>query len=354
MIISARRIELTKRFPLTISRGTITGSTSVIVTVTHDDVTGMGEMSPSDVTGDTAELCEESVASIASELIDVSPLARHTVYRILEHQQAKSATRCAVDLALHDWMGKRIGLPLLEAWGLNRSDIPATSVTIGINPPDVVEDRTIEILQRTGAKVLKVKLGSPQGRDHDREIILAAQRGAKSLGLSLEWRVDANAGWTIGESIEMSHWLAERGVTYIEQPLAVADDAALGELSKRSALPIYADESVQSSADVARLAGSVAGVNLKLMKAGGIEEGLRIIHTAKALGLNVMIGCMGETQLAIAAGVHLSALADEVDLDSFLNLIDDPFTGLEMVDGSVLPSHLPGLGIQLKESTELP
>jgi L-Ala-D/L-Glu epimerase len=149
----------------------------------------------------------------------------------------------------------------------------------------------------------------------------------------------------MSDAIVMVAWLAERGVTYIEQPLAVADDGALAELSRKSELPIYVDESVHTSRDIPRLAQSVAGINLKLMKAGGLSEGLRMIHTARAHGLSVMIGCMGESSLAISAGVHLSALVDEVDLDSHLNLVNDPFVGLELVDGVVLPSDKPGLGV---------
>jgi L-Ala-D/L-Glu epimerase len=348
MHLSTRRIELTKRFPLTISRGTITGATSVVISIEHDGIVGMGEMAPSDVTGDTPELCEEAIEGLAAVLDDrghLRPFDRVAIDHLATDLQLPSATRCAIDLALHDWMGKRAGLPLFAIWGLSRAITPPTSLTVGINPPDVVEARTIEVLNRTGAKVLKVKLGSPAGLDHDREILMAAQRGATAAGCSPAWRVDANAGWSMSDALAMSSWLADRGVTYIEQPLPVHDDGGLAELSRKSSLPIYADESVHTSSDVARLAGSVAGVNLKLMKAGGIAEGMRIISTARAHGMSVMIGCMGESSLSIAAGAHLSAMVDEVDLDSHLNLTNDPFVGLTLLDGVVMPNELPGLGI---------
>ncbi len=352
MQLSTRRVELTKRFALTISRGTITGATSVIVSIEHDGIVGMGEMAPSDVTGDTPELCEAAIDCLRPRVTHVEPLARHSVLALADEVGVLSATRFAIDQALYDWLGKRCGLALFRIWGLDRSIIPATSVTIGINPPDVVQERTSEVLVRTGARILKVKMGSVNGIDYDRDILNAAQRGATDVGISPQWRVDANAGWSFSDAVTMARWLADRGVTYIEQPLAVDNDADLGELSQRSPLPIYADESVHTSNDVARLAGSVAGVNLKLMKAGGIDEGFRLIHTARAHRLAVMIGCMGESSLSIAAGAHMSALVDEVDLDSHLNLVNDPFVGLSLSNGIVYPGDGAGFGISFAAPTE--
>lgn len=348
MQISSRCIELTKRVPLTISRGTITGATCVVVSVEADGLVGMGEMSPNDITGDTADECEASLAILAPLIVGLSPLDRTRVEKLCLERNMQSATRCAVNQAMFDWLGKRAGLPLCRLWGLNERAIPVTSVTIGINPPEVVEDRTNEVLVRLKAKVLKVKLGSPLGIEHDQEIIVAAQRAAQRLQLSPGWRVDANAGWSFSDALTMATWLADRGVTYIEQPLAAEQDDALASLSKQSPLPIYVDESVHTTSDVVRLAGTVAGVNLKLMKTGGIDEAFRLIHTAKAHGLRVMIGCMGESSLSIAAGAHLSALVDEVDLDSHFNLVNDPFVGLQYRDGVVMPGELPGLGISYR------
>jgi L-Ala-D/L-Glu epimerase len=348
MQISSRRIELTKRVPLTISRGTITGATCVVVSVEADGFVGMGEMSPNEITGDTPEQCEASLAILAPLVVGLSPLDRGLVETLCHEHNIQSATRCALNQAMFDWLGKRAGLPLCRLWGLNRGAIPVTSVTIGINPPEVVEDRTIEVLVRLQAKVLKVKLGSPLGIEHDQAIIVAAQRAAHRLQLNPGWRVDANAGWSFADALTMAAWLADRGVTYIEQPLTTEQDEALSSLSKKSPLPIYVDESVHTISDVVRLAGSVAGVNLKLMKTGGIDEAFRLIHTAKAHGLRVMIGCMGESSLSIAAGAHLSALVDEVDLDSHFNLVNDPFVGLHYRNGVVTPGEQDGLGISYR------
>jgi muconate cycloisomerase len=200
------------------------------------------------------------------------------------------------------------------------------------------------MLARTGAKRLKVKLGSPAGVEADRALF-ATVRECTPVGVGL--RVDANGGWRdVAEARAMLSWLAERGAEYVEQPLAVGREAELLALFVGRPLPLYVDESVRTAADVPPLAGRVDGVNLKLLKAGGIRAGLRLIHTARAHGLSVMIGCFGESSLGIAAGAALAPLVDHVDLDSHLNLTNDPFTGLRWNDGRTLPGDGPGLGVQ--------
>ncbi len=160
------------------------------------------------------------------------------------------------------------------------------------------------------------------------------------------WRVDANGGWDVEGALAMDRWLADRGVELVEQPLPQGHEHELPALHRGSSLPIVADESVRTSADVAALADRVDGVNLKLMKCGGLDEALRIIHTARAHGLSVMIGCMGESSLAIGAGAQLAPFVDHLDLDSHLNLLDDPFDGPTFTDGVVRPSDRPGLGVR--------
>jgi L-Ala-D/L-Glu epimerase len=354
MRLSSERISLTKRYPLTISRGTITGSTNLIVTVDHEGVRGRGEMAPSDVTGDTAESAERALASWSAQLAEVAPYEHQRMAALLGPvPQVGSAVRAALDMACHDWMGKATGRPVWQLVGSDPSRCVPTSLTIGINPPDVVETRTAEVLQRTGARVLKVKLGQPAGDEADRVMFTAAQRGAEVAaaitGVEPAWRVDANCGWTLEAAQRMIPWLADRGVTYVEQPLAVEDQDNLLRLSRSSELPLYADESIHSAADVASLADRIHGVNLKLMKCGGITGAREIIHTARAHGLSVMIGCMGESSLAISAGAAIGGLADHLDLDSHLNLLDDPFDGAHFVDGRVFPNNRPGLGVDARE-----
>ena len=347
MQLSWERVELTKRHPLTISRGTIAGATSVIVSVEEDGIVGRGEMAPSSVTGDTPESAEDDLARWQLRLEKRHPLQRQLIEADIAASDVEwggSATRCALDVALHDWAGHRAGLSLWKLWGLDRDRIAPTSLTVGLNPADVVRQVTAEILSRTNARILKVKLGSPAGLDHDRDVFSAAVEAAVAFG-PIIWRVDANGGWTVPSAQMMIPWLAERGVEMVEQPLAKGDEEGLVAVHHFSALPVFVDESISTARDIVSLADRVDGVNLKLMKTGGISEALRLIHTARAHGLKVMIGCMGESSLSIAAGAQLSALVDAVDLDSHLNLINDPFTGTRFVNGRVLPGDGPGLGI---------
>lgn len=345
MRLTSSRIVLTKRHALTISRGTMAGSTNVVVEVRHDGIVGLGEMAPSDVTGDSAEQTEATIERWGPLLESTSPVERQRIARTLDGDQAGSAVRAALDMALFDWLGTRAGLPVWRLLGGDATRIVPTSLTVGINPPDVVREIVPEILRRTGALVLKVKLGQPAGLDADREMFAAAQEAA---GRDVVWRVDANGGWDVDGALAMDRWLADRGVELIEQPLAQGQEADLLRIHQGATLPIVADESIRTSADVAALADRVDGVNLKLMKCGGIDEALRIIHTARAHGLTVMIGCMGESSLAIGAGAQLAPFVDHLDLDSHLNLLDDPFDGPTFADGIVRPNDRPGLGVQWK------
>ena len=346
MQVTVERFELRKRHALTISRGTITGSVNLCVRIEHEGVTGFGEMAPGDVR-ETADAAEADLAAWSTALADVSPWELQRVEDLLRERPGRSGATAALDLALHDWIGKRAGAPLWRLWGLELDRIVPTSLTIGINPPEVVRDKTIEIMTRTGARVLKVKLGSPDGLEHDRASFVATQEAARTVtDRPVAWRVDANGGWEPDDAIAMTTWLAARAVTYVEQPLARGREVDLPYVFARTALPIYADESVRVATDVPALADRVHGVNLKLMKTGGLREAMRVIHAARAHGLGVMIGCMGESSLSITAGAHLSPLVDHVDLDSHLNLLDDPFAGASFVDGRVVPNDRPGLGVE--------
>ena len=250
----------------------------------------------------------------------------------------RSTSRCGTF-----WRGAR-GCRCTGCWGSPRRSVP-TSVTIGINPPEVTRERVPDILRRTGARLLKIKLGSPEGLDHDRAHFLAAAEASAPFGAGL--RVDANGGWSPEGAREMMAWLAGRGVAYVEQPLAEGREDDLPSIFEGRPLPIYADESCRFARDVPRLRGRVDGVNLKLMKAGGLTEGLRLVAAARAYGLRTMIGCMSESSVAIAAGASIAALFDAVDLDSHLNLAPDPADGAPIVGGVVLPAERPGHGGRL-------
>jgi L-Ala-D/L-Glu epimerase len=235
---------------------------------------------------------------------------------------------------------------LWQLCGLDRDAIAPTSVTIGINSPEGAAARVRDWLQFIDVRLFKVKLGSPEGIDADRKMLLAVKAEAPATELF----VDANGGWSLSDAQAICPWLADVGVKYVEQPLPPGQETDLPKLKENSPLPIFVDESCFTSSDIPHLANYVDGVNIKLMKSGGLSEAMRMVHTARAHGLQVMFGCYSDSSLANTAAAHLAPLADYLDLDSHLNLIDDPFTGALVQQGRVLPNNLPGLGVQYSAS----
>jgi len=336
-----------KRFPLTISRGTTAQTVNVWARIEADGIEGWGEASPFGI-GDFRQSTEQILEHLARArplLEPLHPLERARVEQTLREAGIGSAARAAIDLALWDWLGKRTGLALWQMLGLSREAVAPTSVTIGINPPEVAQQRTRDWLELTHARALKIKLGNPAGIEADQAMFEAIRQVAPQ-GVAL--RVDANGGWSLQDALTMCRWLAARGVEYVEQPLPRGAEDDLPHLHRESPLPIFVDESCFDSRDVARLADRVHGINIKLMKCGGLSEALRMVHTARALGLQVMYGCYSDSSLAITAASQIAPLADHLDLDSHLNLLDDPFIGAELHDGKVIPTRAPGLGVRLR------
>jgi len=351
MIVSTRALPLVKRIPLTISRGTSATTDNIVVTVEHDGIVGCGEMAPNSVTGDTAQTTLAAVGRWAARLRPLEPWQRQEILQAIAGDPAApegigglggTAAVSALETACWDWLGKRAGMPVWQLLGLDRSRIVETSVTVGINPPARAADVARDWIERTGSRCLKIKLGSPDGIDHDRAMY-SAVRDAAGEGVRL--RVDANGGWNGDDARTMIAFLADHGCDYVEQPIAPGNEEVLKSL-RPSPIPIFLDESIHQASDIPRFAPWIDGVNTKLMKTGGIDEALRVVHTARACGLMTMLGCMGESSLAIAAGAHVSPLFDYLDLDSHLNLIADPWTGLGWVDGKVVPGDAPGLGVE--------
>jgi L-Ala-D/L-Glu epimerase len=196
----------------------------------------------------------------------------------------------------------------------------------------------------TTVKAVKVKLGSPAGIEADQAMLMAVKT---VMPPDAKLSIDANGGWSLNDAIALSHWLAEQGVTYMEQPLAAGQEADLPTLFRQSPLPIFVDESCFTSQDIPQLSDRVHGINIKLMKSGGLSEALRMVHTAQAHGLQIMFGCYSDSGLANTAAAHLGAFADHLDLDSHLNLLDDPFQGAMMQDGCLIPNDQPGLGVHV-------
>jgi L-alanine-DL-glutamate epimerase-like enolase superfamily enzyme len=276
----------------------------------------------------------ESVASGLAWLEDVElgddPWALDEIHAALP--PGEQAARAAVDAALHDLQGKLVDLPVYRLLGLGR-DGPPTSWTVWLGDPDDMARRAEQAAAR-GFRRLKLKLGGRDGLDLER---VNAVRAVTDLPL----QVDVNEYWTLDQALEL---LPQMELQYCEQPLPAGDPAG-PELKRRSPLPIYVDEDCHTLADVAACAERAHGIVIKLAKSGGIREAVRMAHAARALGLGVMLGCMVESGLGIAAGSQIASLCDHVDLDGNLLLARDPWPGVEFADGVQRPSDRPGLGV---------
>ncbi len=311
-------------------------TTPVMLTeVRYGDLVGYGEASMPPYLG-------ESHATAAAFLsrVDLSrytnPFELETILADLDAlAPGNPAAKAAVDIALHDLLGKLMGQPWYNVWGLNPAQGPPTSFTIGIDTPEAVRQKTREA---RGFKLLKVKLG----RGTDREMIEAV-RSVSDLPLS----VDVNQGWQDrAAALDFIPWLKERGVILVEQPLAKERRDDLAWLSERSPLPIIGDEGVQRLADVRPAYGVYSGINIKLMKCAGLREAYKMATLARGLGLKIMLGCMTETWCAISAASQLAALADWADLDGALLIGNDPFDGARLRDGKIVPADWPGIGVR--------
>ena len=270
--IDTRPIELQKRYPLTISRGTQAASVNLFVTVSDGTHAGIGELSPATASEWNAERGAGQISDFVREIglpdeFDEALIA--SIWQSMREFGVDPPAMAALDVALWDLVAKQQGLPLYKLFGLGMPTEP-TSVTIGINLPEVIRERVPEILGRTGAKCLKIKLGTPEGLDADRANFCAAAEAARPFGVKL--RVDANGGWSVAGAREMMPWLAERGADYVEQPLPEGSEGDLPQVFEGRALPIFVDESCRFPEDVAKLAYAVDGVSLKLMKCGGPTE----------------------------------------------------------------------------------
>jgi L-alanine-DL-glutamate epimerase-like enolase superfamily enzyme len=313
---------------------------SVVVRVRDaDGAEGGGEAPATAYYGETAESVAAVLPRLAPVLREASqgdPFALERMETALAHAIGRNpAARVAISAALHDLVGKRLGVPLWKLWGLDPAAAPLSSFTIGIDELEVMRQK---VREAAGYPILKIKVGTPR----DAEILAMIREEAPHKTL----RVDANTGWTAKQAIQRIPMLEEYGVEFVEQPLPPEDLEGLRLLRRRSRLPIIADESCEVASDVARLAGVVDGVNIKLAKCGSLREAIRIVHAARAQGMSVMLGCMIESTLGIAAALQLTPLVDYVDLDGAALLAEDPFQGPGMeADGRLRFNQEPGLGV---------
>ena len=331
--------ELQLRHAFNLAKSSRTVTPDVLVKIELDGITGYGEASMPPYLGES----EKSVCNFLSQLNleqFTDPFQIADIHRYMDSiAKGNQAAKCAVDIALHDLAGKIMGQPWYKIWGLNVSDTPCTSFTIGIDKPQIVKQKVEEAAPY---KVLKVKMGL----DMDKETVEII-RSMTDVPIC----ADVNQGWTKREkALEMCHWLAERNCMFVEQPFDKNNTEDTAWLRERSPLPIIADESVQGIADVRRMADIYDGINIKLMKCGGMHEAHEMAVVAKALGLKVMLGCMTETSCAVTAAAQLAPMADWADLDGNLLISNDPFDGLKIIDGKVtLPSDRPGIGVVLTD-----
>lgn len=343
MTLAATVVELLRRRPLRISRGASDRTTNLFVRLEADGIVGIGEMAPIGYNGgQTAEQASQALTGVAHDLARLSPGDLRLVETALLESGVPSAARAAVNMACWDWLAKKANLPLHRIFGLPRSS-PRTSLTVGIDSPEDVARRTEEIVREFPLAPIKLKLGGDGGIEADKARFLAAQGAAEGRAI----RVDANGAWSLDDAIAMSAWLSDNGCEYLEQPVSHEREDWLPDLFSRRSCPIFLDECVHCAADVIRVGAYCDGVNVKLMKSGGISEALRIVATARAMGKQTMVGCMSETGVAISAGAAIASLFDYVDLDSHFNIAADPSTGITYEDGRVLPGLAPGLGVTL-------
>ena len=335
MKLSFYPYELQLQHTFTVASYSRTTTPGVQVEIEYQGYTGYGEASMPPYLG-------QSVDSVTSYLSKVNlrqfadPFCLDDIEEYLESlSPGDSAAKAAVDIALHDLVGKMLGAPWYRIWGYNPAKAPSTTFTIGIDTPDVVREKTLECADKFN--ILKVKVGL----DTDKQMIETI-RSVTNLPLA----VDANQGWTDRfKALDMIYWLREHGVVLVEQPMATSRIEDLVWLNERSPLPIFGDESIQGIDDVRRAVGVFKGINIKLMKCGGLRNAHKMVDLARALGFKVMLGCMTETSCAVSAAAQLSPAVDFADLDGNLLISNDLFTGVTVVDGKLTLPTTPGIGV---------
>ena len=336
MHIDAKQLDLKLTTPFRISRGVQSISPGVIVEVNSDDYTGYGEASPSEYYGESVETVFACVTMFAGNLGDDPFAIEDILLRLDKIIGLNPSAKAAVDMALHDIMGKMLNVPLYKLLGLNPARTPRTSFTIGIDTPAEMAKKA---LLAKNYPILKIKVGTR----HDLEILKAIREVS-----SATIRVDANAAWTPKEAIKTINALAPYNIEFVEQPVPARDLAGLKLIRDNVPVPIIADESSVTSEDIPRIADCVDGINIKLMKCGGVRHALKMIHVARAHNLRVMLGCMIESSLAITAAAHLTPLVDYADLDGNLLIDNDPYLGVTVENGKLILPDRPGLGVQAR------
>ena len=331
--VETKKLHLKHRW--TIARNSSNYKENVFVQLTKDGITGVGEAAPNIRYDEDAERTTQSLIDCTEILKGKNFLnfqdLKTEIDKIITDQ---SCAKAAIDMAILDWVGKKLNVPLYKMFGLNPEQAPLTSYSIGIDTTENMQER---VRERADFPIFKIKLG----KENDREIIEAIREVSNKT-----IRVDANEGWQDKEyALKQIKWLANKNVEFVEQPMPADMLEEAVWLKDRSPLPIIADEAVKKTSDIIKLAEAYDGINIKLMKSGGILEALSMIHLARAMNMKIMLGCMVESSMAISAAAQIAPFVDYVDLDGNLLLADDPYLGVKVKRGKLIYSDLPGLGV---------
>jgi L-alanine-DL-glutamate epimerase-like enolase superfamily enzyme len=333
MQLTYRAIDLKLKHPFRISRSVTELKKNVIVQIDE----GVGEAAPSQYYGENAETVIRCLEKVKDQFGN-DPFRIESILSNLNKKiSGNFSAKAAIDMALHDLAAKRLNVPVYKLLGLD-GDVPlVTSYTIGIDTLDKMKEKT---RQAKDFLVYKVKVGV----ENDVEMVKTVREVTDA-----KIRVDANAGWSADEALERIDQLRAYDIEFVEQPIDPQDKAGLKRIKEETRVPIIIDEHLMTSKDIPDFVGCCDGINIKLAKCGGIREALRMIHVARAHGLKVMLGCMIESSVGIAAAAQLGSLVDFLDLDGNLLVANDPYQGLRLEEGKLYLSDLPGLGVAPKE-----
>lgn len=335
MKLSYKPYTLELRHVFTIATSSRTTTPVVLTEIELDGIVGYGEASMPPYLGESHETVQKFLSKVDLSNFN-NPFELENILNYVDSiEDGNKAAKASVDIALHDLLGKIMNQPLYNIWGFDRTKTPVTSFTIGIDKPDVVRQKVKEADE---FKILKVKLG----RETDKEMIETI-RSVTDKPLV----VDVNQGWKDKNfALEMIHWLNERNIEFVEQPMPKEDFDGNAWLTQNSPIPTIGDEAVQRLPDVVKAHGVYSGINIKLMKSTGLREAHKMMTLARALNMKVMIGCMTETSCAISAAAQLSPMVDWADLDGALLISNDVFDGTKVINGKVELTDLPGIGIK--------
>jgi L-Ala-D/L-Glu epimerase len=337
MTLQFRPYELHLKHVFTLASGSRTTTPDILTEIHYEDIVGYGEASMPPYLGESVESVGNFLKKVDLSGFDSPFLVEDILHYIGNLAPGNHAAKAAVDIALHDLVGKLMNQPWYRIWGLDPGKTPNTSFTIGIDTPEIVREK---VLEAEPFRILKVKLG----QKNDREMI-GTVRSATDKPLC----VDVNQGWTDRNmALEMIHWLKDKGVVFVEQPMPKGSIDDIAWLTERSPLPVIADEAVQTVEDIMKVRGAYSGINIKLMKCGGMHAAYKMISMARAFDMKVMIGCMTETSCAVTAAAQLSPLVDWADLDGNLLIANDLYDGIKIRDGKIILPDLPGIGITKK------